>query len=147
MDLFCNMKNTSRVIWYCIMVCWRLFSDILVYFTIKFCIIEIGFKHATTIDENKNTHPCLYILQLLHRDLAARNVLLGDGMVCKIADFGLARDVAEKNMYYRTSMVWICNVGIIALLKYLFSTKNTYAYIQVKGNSYKECMAYQNNSS
>ena len=105
------------------------FSDILVYFTIKSCIIEIGFKHATTIDENKNSHPCLYILQLLHRDLAARNVLLGAGMVCKIADFGLARDVAERNIYYRTSMVWFCNVGIIALLKYLFNRKNTHIHI------------------
>lgn len=27
----------------------------------------------------------------IHRDLAARNVLVGEGNVCKIADFGLAR--------------------------------------------------------
>ena len=42
----------------------------------------------------------------VHRDLAARNVLLGTGMVCKVADFGLSRRVqTEDNTgdYYRSS--------------------------------------------
>ena len=42
----------------------------------------------------------------VHRDLAARNVLLGSGMVCKVADFGLSRQVqTEDNTgdYYRSS--------------------------------------------
>ena len=42
----------------------------------------------------------------VHRDLAARNVLLGSGMVCKVADFGLSRRVqTEDNTgdYYRSS--------------------------------------------
>ncbi|XP_043647879.1 fibroblast growth factor receptor homolog 2 [Drosophila teissieri] len=36
----------------------------------------------------------------IHRDLAARNVLVSDGYVMKIADFGLARDIQDTE-YYR----------------------------------------------
>ncbi|KAJ0064826.1 hypothetical protein NL108_015660, partial [Boleophthalmus pectinirostris] len=31
----------------------------------------------------------------IHRDLAARNVLVGDGYICKVADFGLGRLIKE----------------------------------------------------
>ena len=40
----------------------------------------------------------------VHRDLAARNVLLASGMVCKVADFGMSRQVhTDDNTgdYYR----------------------------------------------
>ncbi|XP_013400754.1 fibroblast growth factor receptor-like [Lingula anatina] len=40
-------------------------------------------------------------LNLLHRDLAARNVLMFDNRVCKISDFGLARNIAESRQYER----------------------------------------------
>ncbi|XP_065676991.1 fibroblast growth factor receptor-like isoform X3 [Hydra vulgaris] len=36
----------------------------------------------------------------IHRDIAARNVLVGEGYLLKVADFGLARDVHEHD-YYR----------------------------------------------
>ena len=34
----------------------------------------------------------LATLKVIHRDLACRNVLVGEGKVLKIADFGLSRD-------------------------------------------------------
>ena len=41
----------------------------------------------------------------MHRDLAARNVLVSEDMVCKVSDFGLARDVMNTRIYQRQSQV------------------------------------------
>ncbi|XP_068753386.1 ephrin type-A receptor 7-like isoform X3 [Montipora capricornis] len=41
-------------------------------------------------------------VRVVHRDLAARNILVGENKVCKISDFGLARDV-NADIYVRTS--------------------------------------------
>ena len=42
-------------------------------------------------------------MKLVHRDLAARNVLLSEGMICKISDFGLTRDVYVDDTYWKKS--------------------------------------------
>ncbi|CAF4156007.1 unnamed protein product [Rotaria socialis] len=42
----------------------------------------------------------LHSKKCIHRDLAARNVLLAETRICKIADFGLARDLTQT-YYYR----------------------------------------------
>ena len=34
----------------------------------------------------------------IHRDLAARNILVGEHLICKVADFGLAR-VIDEDIY------------------------------------------------
>ncbi|XP_066284372.1 fibroblast growth factor receptor 3-like [Branchiostoma lanceolatum] len=41
--------------------------------------------------------------KIVHRDVAARNVLVTDGNVAKLADFGLARDVYTSTAYVRTN--------------------------------------------
>lgn len=46
---------------------------------------------------------------MIHRDLATRNVLLGNGYVAKVADFGLARDVYKYKKYVKKSPVSIRN--------------------------------------
>ena len=43
-------------------------------------------------------------LNIVHRDLACRNVLVGEGKMLKITDFGLSRTVREDNpAYVRTT--------------------------------------------
>ena len=49
---------------------------------------------------------------MVHRDLAARNVLVGEELVCKITDFGMARDIYQDNIYTKTSRVNIAYVLI-----------------------------------
>ncbi|XP_054268278.1 tyrosine kinase receptor Cad96Ca isoform X1 [Macrosteles quadrilineatus] len=40
---------------------------------------------------------------IIHRDLAARNILVGENQICKVADFGFARDVITSHVYERKS--------------------------------------------
>jgi len=38
-------------------------------------------------------------LKFVHRDLATRNCMLDENLVCRISDFGLSRDVIDKDYY------------------------------------------------
>ena len=68
------------------------------------CLIRQIYCRAGTLKEVLLQKFCS-LLQIVHRDLAARNVLVGDGQICKITDFGLARDVFQEDLYRRTATV------------------------------------------
>ena len=40
---------------------------------------------------------------IIHRDLACRNILVGTSKVLKISDFGLARQLTDSLIYYRST--------------------------------------------
>lgn len=51
-------------------------------------------------------------MNYIHRDLRSANILVGDSLVCKIADFGLARLIEDNE--YTARQGWL---QVIALLK------------------------------
>lgn len=54
--------------------------------------------------------------RVLHGDLAARNVLLSDGNVVKICDFGLARPLYKSDVYKKEGDVSVNDGEILSLL-------------------------------
>lgn len=53
-----------------------------------------------SVELDRVVHVCLCVCeQCVHRDLAARNVLICEGKLVKICDFGLARDVMNDSNY------------------------------------------------
>lgn len=50
-------------------------------------------------------------MNYIHRDLRAANILVADNLVCKIADFGLAR-LIEDNEYTARQGVCALRIGL-----------------------------------
>ena len=74
-------------------------------------ILSLFVAHSSTM-----TFPCCvthyytlrlpsFLFQCVHRDLASRNVLIGNGLVAKVADFGMARDVSTDGHYIKATEV------------------------------------------
>ncbi|CAH1802603.1 unnamed protein product, partial [Owenia fusiformis] len=82
-------------------------------------LIQFGYQIACGMNHISS-------FKFLHRDLAARNILLGANKVCKISDFGLSRDVAERDLYSRTSQgrLPIRWMSAEVLFNNIYTTKN-----------------------
>ena len=71
----------------------------------EYLIGNLSAKNMSSSAPSEETLYFSFSYQVVHRDLAARNVLVGENEVCKISDFGLARDV-NTEVYLRTSKVY-----------------------------------------
>ena len=80
-------------------------------FYIIYASVLLLLKRAIALCFVTNMCPCVVGMAYLeehsyiHRDLAARNILVGEGSVCKVADFGLARVIKEDIYNPRWDMV------------------------------------------
>lgn len=84
-----------------------LVTEFMKYGDLKRALI-ISEKKSVLWNEKELLHVALQIakgmeylqsIKFIHRDLAARNCLVSDGLTVKISDFGLSKELNEKNYY------------------------------------------------
>ena len=82
------------------------FAALLLPILLMACIKQFKF----CFDLNIYRILCYFLVghKCIHRDLACRNVLVGNGLVGKVADFGMARDISKDGQCIKTSAV--CNL-------------------------------------
>ncbi|XP_070543914.1 proto-oncogene tyrosine-protein kinase receptor Ret-like isoform X2 [Ptychodera flava] len=65
-------------------------------------------------------------MKLVHRDLASRNILVADGKIMKISDFGLTRDIYESDAYLKKSKgrIPVKWMAVESLYDQMYTTKS-----------------------
>ncbi|XP_077999681.1 proto-oncogene tyrosine-protein kinase receptor Ret-like [Glandiceps talaboti] len=65
-------------------------------------------------------------MKLVHRDLATRNVLVAEGKIMKISDFGLTRDIYESDAYLKKSKgrIPVKWMAVESLYDQIYTTKS-----------------------
>lgn len=53
-------------------------------------------------------------MNYVHRDLRAANILVGENLVCKVADFGLARLIEDNEYTARQGMDTSCHLLFVS---------------------------------
>lgn len=74
---------------------WKLLAEVA---NVRCCLTILGFFFCVFILKIADGMAFIERMNYIHRDLRAANILVGENLVCKIADFGLAR-LIEDNEY------------------------------------------------
>ena len=76
-------------------------------------------------------------LKFVHRDLAARNCMLDEVFTVKVADFGLSRDIYERDYYSakdKTAKLPVRWMALECLERNIYNTKTDVVSVFVLGN-------------
>ena len=83
------------------------------------------------------------MLQIVHCDLAARNILIAEGFVLKIGDFGMARDVSEKEYYRKQGVRMLFSSYNNFFEKLIFSTGSSSCEVDCTRSTYGSYLHFQ----